>query len=129
MRTLTFLFLVGLLAGTTQGQDLFPQRPAAGKTPPQSEAAYSSDDVLGRMASGKLFKWPLPNPFQKMEWFRPNTILNMLEAGPKVCAVRLLEAPLPGDTNFRMPQLRPAESVEPMPEVKVPAPACPNKPR
>jgi hypothetical protein len=45
-----------------------------------------------------------------------------------VCAVPLLEAPIPKEMRFSTPVL-PGERIEPMPEAQLPAPSCGDRGR
>jgi len=116
--------LVGLFAGAMFAQDVFVQ---SQPTPAQPGTGYLGKEAVKRAikrftdANGWKESKGWQNAFVTLT---PPRELVMLSP---VCAVPLLEAPIPKDTNFTARKVRPAERVEPMPEATLPAPACPKE--
>ena len=54
--------------------------------------------------------------------FSPQSVQEL--NSPQVCAVPLLEVPVPEDRHFTMPAARPVDPPPPMPEAHLPAPPC-----
>ena|SRR5579859_2875320 len=132
MRTSALLLLVGLAGVPAFGQNnflsqnLFPKSPApvpprfAFKDQPQFKGEVFRD------GHGKSW-FLVPNPFSKSKlpgvkplWFDAGKKLDLRTS---VCAVPLLEAPMPGAEHFSTPVLKGGE-IEPMPEAQLPAPSC-----
>ena len=138
MRTSAILVLVGLAGApafgqnTFFGQDLFPKSPAP--TPPRFEFK-DMPQFKGSVfpdSSGKSWLFVTPNPFSKSKL--PGANPAWLNCGKKldlrtnVCAVPLLEAPIPKESHFSTPVLK-GEENEPMPDAQMPAPSCGDKQR
>ena len=97
--------LLGLFAAAAYGQDPFQ--------PPKT-------DYLNKEAWKHAFQ-----DFFKKSKTRP--VFYVIEESPSnVCAVRLLEVPLPQNMEFWMPQLAPPADEYPTVDAQLPAPACPK---
>jgi len=71
---------------------------------------------------------PQSGPTPQERLFRPKRKIRLVE-NPSPCAVPLLEAQIPKDRHFFIEQIRPrTDRLVPMPNVKVPAPSCGEKP-
>ena len=71
---------------------------------------------------------PQSGPTPQERLFRPKRKIRLVE-NPSPCAVPLLEAQIPKDRHFFIEQIRPRmDRLVPMPNVKVPAPSCAEKP-
>jgi len=71
---------------------------------------------------------PQSGPTPQERLFRPKRKIRLVE-NPSPCAVPLLEAQIPKDRHFFIEQIRPRmDRLVPMPNVKVPAPSCGEKP-
>ena len=103
--------LLGLFAAAACGQDFFLQTPAP--APPKA-------DYLNKEA----WKHAFQDFFGKSKT-RP-VFFVIEESRPEVCAVRLLEVPLPQNMEFWMPQFAPPAGEYPTVKAQVPAPACPT---
>ena len=128
MRTSVLLLLV-VLAGmpafgqnTFLGQDAFPKSPAP--APPRFE--FKDLPQFKGSRDGRSWLFVVPNPFSKSKlpgakpvWFN----VGKLDLRRNVCAVPLVEAPVPKGMHFSTPAL-PGERIEPMPEAQLPAPSC-----
>lgn len=66
-------------------------------------------------------RWPATIAFARL----PVPAAAFPQPGPKVCSVPLLEVPVSKDVDAAMKQVRPNwENLAPIPQAKVPAPAC-----
>ena len=119
---------------------------AALQTPAEPAPAQTGADIFSNEAWQRAFKQlsdshalkgssvPLgtfTNAGQFRQWpeLRAVAVPSLLRAQNDVCAARLLEAPLPEETEFAMPIHRRAGKTESMPEANLPAPACPKQKR
>jgi hypothetical protein len=103
--------LLGLFAAAAWGQDPFLQPPAP--RPPKT-------DYLNKEA----WKHAFQDFFGKSNK-RP-VIYMIDESRPSVCAVRLLEVPLPQNVESWTPQVVPPSDGYATVKAQVPAPACPK---
>jgi hypothetical protein len=103
--------LLGFFAAAAYGQAPFLQPPAL--KPPKM-------DYLNKEA----WKHAFQDFFGKSKT-RP-VFYVIEESRPDVCAVRLLEVPLPKHMEFWMPQFAPPASEYPAVKAQLPAPACPK---
>jgi hypothetical protein len=116
MIVLKSCLLFGLFAAATCGQDPFLQPPAPG--PPRA-------DYLNKEAWKQAFQGYFGKSNVRFKPV-PGGIFLIDESRPHVCAVRLLEVPLPPNVNSWTPQFVPPADQYPTVEAQVPAPACPK---
>ncbi len=133
MRTSALLLLVGLAAGSAYGQDTFPGQNAPQTSPAPVPPRFEFKDLPQYRGSRDGRSWIfVPNPFSKSKLPGVNPVwlngLKKLELRPSVCAVPLLEAPIPKEMRFSMPVLK-GEEIDSMPEAQLPAPSCGDKGR
>jgi len=128
MRTSALLLLAGLAAGSAYGQSTFLGQNAFPKSPAPAPPRFEFKDLPQFKGSrdGRSWLFVVPNPFSKSKlpgakpvWFN----VGKLDLRRNVCAVPLLEAPIPKGMHFSTPAL-PGERIEPMPEAQLPAPSC-----
>jgi len=133
MRTSALLLLVGLVGvpafgqRTFFGQDVFPKSPAP--APPRFE--FKDMPQFKGSGEGRSRLFDVPNPFSKSKlpgsspvWFN----VGKLDLRTSVCAVPLLDAPIPKEMHFSTPVLKGGE-IDRMPEAQLPAPSCGDKGR
>jgi hypothetical protein len=142
MRTSAILVLVGLAGVPAFGQNTFLGQTPFPKSPAPLPPRFELKD-LGRTTSPwfqQMGKGPRdvksqifgPNPFLRFKLPGANPVwfdgLKKLDLRTSVCAVPLLEAPIPKEMHFSTPVL-PGEKIDRMPEAQLPAPSCGDKGR
>jgi hypothetical protein len=86
--------------------------------------AQSSDPRVNRMVDDYLKQ----HRFSAAPKPATTTLSGVLPLVPqKPCSVPLIEMQIPKDVNFTMRQMDPPTAVDKMPQVIVPAPACPGR--
>jgi hypothetical protein len=85
---------------------------------PQSELNFRNFKLPGRPNPFNMTNPVLANPAR----LNVGSKLQLIEKPPQTCAIPLLQVVPKG--NFTMKVAKPPESFRPMPEAKVPAPAC-----
>ena len=109
----------------------FPRRPLPEKrfldfTFPAIKPLIQGSSSHQNIEPGKLdfTLRPQGSPTPQERLLRPNRKIRLVE-NPSPCAIPLLEAQIPKNNDFTIRQIRPRmDKLVPMPNVKVPAPAC-----
>ena len=116
--------LLGLFGAAMCGQDPFLQPPA----PAPPKADYLNGEAWKRAFQGLFGKGNkrLGNPTNVVVKPLSGRKILIDESRPNVCAVRLLEVPLPRNVEAWTPQLVPPADGYSTVEAQVPAPACPK---
>jgi hypothetical protein len=119
------VLLLGLFTAAAYGQDPFLQPPA----PAPPKADYLNGEAWKHAFQGLFGKsnQRLGNPPNIV--FKPPSgrVFHVIEGSrPDVCAVRLLEVPLPRNVEAWTPQVVPPADGYSTVEAQVPAPACPK---
>jgi hypothetical protein len=144
MRTSLLLLAAGLATGAMYGQSIriwqdAAQSPQAIPAPPAPSLDLKHlfknlrPEAGKGLGNGQAWIWVQPSPgaFPKFEGFSASLKPDLRG---NVCAVPLLEAPIPKARHFRTPVLGPetpavSGTVDTMPEAQLPAPSCADKTR